>query len=165
MLCIEDSLLKADQTGTAMVVMSNSSITSHLLKKGEELGTVHKVSVVDSPDINTSLHLQTVSYIELGYTDEDLPDSEPVEDNDGSDVVPADEKDLLDDQIYPEDKISDVVEDRQFSQEKQEWRKQQLELLYNANLNPTLSPKDKEQLLEVLVKHHSIFSEKEERLV
>ena len=33
-----------------------------------------------------------------------------------------------------------------------------MELLYKANLNPTLSLKDKKQLLEVLVKHHSVFS-------
>ena len=44
MLCIEDSLLEADQEGTAMVVVSNSSRISHLLKKGEEIGTVRKVS-------------------------------------------------------------------------------------------------------------------------
>ena len=79
------------------------------MKKGEELGTVRKISVVDSPEINTSLHFQTVYYIELGYTDEDLPDTKPAEDNDGSDV-PADEKDLPDDQIYPKDEMSDVVE-------------------------------------------------------
>ena len=30
--------------------------------------------------------------------------------------------------------------------------------LYHAKLNPTLSPENKEQLIEVLAKHHSIFS-------
>ena len=37
-LHIEDSLLEVDRDGAAMVVVSNTSKTSHLLKKGCELG-------------------------------------------------------------------------------------------------------------------------------
>ena len=48
-LGIEESLLEADQGGTAMVVVSNRGRTSHLLKQGEEIGTVCKVSVIESP--------------------------------------------------------------------------------------------------------------------
>ena len=131
MLCIEDSLLEADQEGTAMVVVvCNSSRISHLLKKGEETGTVRKVSVINFPDKNTDPHLQTVSFIEIDCTDED-----------SSDIVPADKNDQPDDLIpATEDEIPDVVEpvkDEQFSQEKQEWRKQQVKSLYHAKLNPT----------------------------
>ena len=45
-LCIEDSVLEANQEGTAMMVVSNSSKISHVLKSGEEIGTVRKVSVI-----------------------------------------------------------------------------------------------------------------------
>ena len=59
------------------------------------------------------------------------------------------------------DETSDAVElviDEQFSQEKQEWRKQQLKSLYHNKLHPTLFAEDKEQLIKVLAEHHSIFS-------
>ena len=51
-LGIEDSLLEADQGGTAMVVVSNRGKISHLLKQGEEIGTIRKVNVVKFPDKN-----------------------------------------------------------------------------------------------------------------
>ena len=57
MLGIEDSLLEADQGGTAMVVVSNRSRVSHLLKQGEEIGTVRKVSV-----INPLTRIQTLTF-------------------------------------------------------------------------------------------------------
>ena len=44
-----------------------------------------------------------------------------------------------------------------------EWSKQQLKSLYNATLSLSLPLEDKGQLLEVLAKHHSIFSLKGER--
>ena len=47
MLHIEKSLLEVNRDETAMVVVSNTSKTSHLLKKGEELGTVQDVSMVN----------------------------------------------------------------------------------------------------------------------
>ena len=75
MLGIEDSLLEADRGGTAMVVVSNRSRVSHLLKQGEEIGTVHKISVINPPDKNTDPHLQTVSFTEIGCADEDSPDT------------------------------------------------------------------------------------------
>ena len=56
------------------------------------------------------------------------------------DVVAADEN---------ADETSDAVElviDEQFSQEKQEWRKQQLKSLYHNKLHPTFLAEDKEQL-------------------
>ena len=56
-LGIEDSLLEADQGGTAMVVVSNRGRISHLLKQGEEIGTVRKVSVIKFPDKNADPHL------------------------------------------------------------------------------------------------------------
>ena len=57
------------------------------------------------------------------------------------------------------DETSDAVElviDEQFSQKKQEGRKQQLKLLYHSKLHPTLLAEDKEQLIKVLAEHHSI---------
>ena len=64
-LGIEDSLLEADQGGTAMVVVSNRGKISHLLKQGEEIGTVRKVNVVKFPDKNADPHLQAVSFAEI----------------------------------------------------------------------------------------------------
>ena len=88
LLCIEDSVLEANQEGTAMVV-SNSSKINHVLKREEEIGTVCKVSVVNSLDVNVNSHLQMVSFIELGHTDEDPTNVVPIEDSGSSNVVPA----------------------------------------------------------------------------
>ena len=46
LLCIEDSVLEANQEGIAMVVLSNSSKISHVSISSEEIETVRKVSVV-----------------------------------------------------------------------------------------------------------------------
>ena len=54
LLCIEDSVLEATQYSTTMVVVSNSSKVSHVLRREEEIGTVHKVSVVNSLDMNVN---------------------------------------------------------------------------------------------------------------
>ena len=72
MLHIEDSLLEVDRDGTAVVVVSNTSKTSHLLKKGEEFGTVQDVSMVNllKPNLNASSQVQIVSCAET----EDTPD-------------------------------------------------------------------------------------------
>ena len=156
-LGIEDSLLEADQGGTAMVVVSNRGKISHLLKQGEEIGTVCKVSVVKFPDKNADPHLQAVSFAEIDCADEDSPDAVLFDTVPGGkirslDVVAADGN---------ADETSDAVElviDEQFSQEKQEWRKQQLKSLYHNKLQPTLLAKDKEQLIKVLAEHHIIFS-------
>ena len=40
LLCIEDSELEVNQEGTTMVVVSNSSKIRHVLKRGEEIGTI-----------------------------------------------------------------------------------------------------------------------------
>ena len=162
MLCIEDSVLEANQEGTAMMVVSNSSKISHVLKSGEEIGTVRKVSVVNSLNMNVDSHLQTVSFIELGCGDEN-PTNPVYEDNSSLNVVSAN---LPDELIFAEDNeiltVGDQVRE-QFSHEKQEWRKQQLKSFYNATLNPSLSPEDKGHLLEVLAKHHGIFYLEDER--
>ena len=92
LLCIEDSVLKANQEGTAMVVVSSSSKISHVLKSGEEIGTVCKVSIVNSLNMNVNSHLQTVSFIELGCGDEN-PVSD--EDNGSLNVVLANLPDEL----------------------------------------------------------------------
>ena len=60
-----------------MVVVSSSSKISHVLKSGEEIGTVCKVSIVNSLNMNVNSHLQTVSFIKLGCGDEN-----PVSDED-----------------------------------------------------------------------------------
>ena len=52
-----------------MVVVSNSSKISHVLKSGEEIGTVCKVSVVNSVNMNVNSHLHTVCFIGLGYAE------------------------------------------------------------------------------------------------
>ena len=157
MLGIEDSLLEADQGGTAMVVVSNKGRISHLLKQGEEIGTVRKVSVTKFPDKNADPHLQTVSFAEIECADEDSPDAVL------ADTVPAGKIGSLDVVAADEnaDEIFDAVElvtVEQFSQEKQQWRKQQLKSLYHIKLRPTLLTEDKEQLIKVLAEHHSIFS-------
>ena len=154
MLGIEDSLLEADQGGTAMVVVSNKGRISHLLKQGEEIGTVRKVSVTKFPDKNADPHLQTVSFAEIECADEDSPDAVL------ADTVPAGKIGSLDVVAADEnaDEIFDAVElvtVEQFSQEKQQWRKQQLK---SFKLRPTLLTEDKEQLIKVLAEHHSIFS-------
>ena len=69
LLCIEDSVLEANQEGRAMVVVSNSSKISHVLKSGEEIGTVCKVSVVNSVNMNVNSHLHTVCFIGLGHAE------------------------------------------------------------------------------------------------
>ena len=53
-------------------MVSNTSKTSHLLKKGEELGTVQDVSMVNlpKPNLNASPQVQIVSCVET----EDIPD-------------------------------------------------------------------------------------------
>ena len=157
MLGIEDSLLEADQGGTAMVVVSNKGRISHLLKQGEEIGTVRKVSVTKFPDKNADPHLHTVSFAEIECADEDSPDAVL------ADTVPAGKIGSLDVVAADEnaDEIFDAVElvtVEQFSQEKQQWRKQQLKSLYHIKLRPTLLTEDKEQLIKVLAEHHSIFS-------
>ena len=80
LLCIEDSVLEANQEGRAMVVVSNSSKINHVFKRGEEIGTVRKVSVVNSLDMNVHSHLQMVSFIELGRADKDPTHVVPTED-------------------------------------------------------------------------------------
>ena len=132
--------------------MSNKGRISHLLKQGEEIGTVHKVSVTKFPDKNADPHLQTVSFAEIESPDAVLADTVPAGKIGSLDVVAADEN---------ADEISDAVElvtVEQFSQEKQEWRKQQLRSLYHTKLHPTLLTEDKEQLIKALAEYHSIFS-------
>ena len=128
----------------------------------KEMGTVRKVSVVNFLNMNVNSHLQTVSFIELDCGDENPTNPVSGEDN-GSLNVSAN---LPDELIFAEDNeiltVGDQVRE-QFSHEKQEWRKQQLKSLYNATLNPSLSLEDKGYLLEVLAKHHSIFSLEDER--
>ena len=75
LLCIEDSVLEANQEGTAMVVVSNSSKISHVLKSREEIGIVCELSVVNFLNMNVNSHLQTVSFIELGCRDENTTNS------------------------------------------------------------------------------------------
>ena len=89
LLCIEDSVLEANQEGRAMVVVSNSSKISHVLKSGEEIGTVCKVSVVNSVNMNVNSHLHMVCFIGLGYADENPTNPVPGEDNGSLNVVPA----------------------------------------------------------------------------
>ena len=88
----------------------------------------------------------------------------PTEDSGSPNVVPAN---LPDELILAEDNeilyVGEQVEEEQFSHEKHEWRKQQLKYLYNATSNPSLSSEDKGWLLEVLAKHHGIFSLESER--
>ena len=72
-----------------MVVVSNSSKISHVLKSGEEIGTVCKVSVVNSVNMNVNSHLHTVCFIGLGYADENPTNPVPGEDNGSLNVVPA----------------------------------------------------------------------------
>ena len=143
LLCIEDSVLEANQEGTAMVVVSNSSKISDVLKRGEEIGTVRKVSVVNSLDMNVNSHLQMVSFIELGHTDEDPTNVVPTEDSGSPNVVSAN---LPDELILTEDNeilnVGEQVEEEQFSHEKQEWRKQQLKYLYNTTSNPLIWQQD-----------------------
>ena len=116
MLGIEDSLLEADQGGTAMVVVSNRSRVTRLLKQGEEIGTVRKVSVINPPDKNTDPHLQTASFTEIGCADEDSPDTVLADTVLAKkigllDALPADENDQPDDLIPgTEDETPDVVE-------------------------------------------------------
>ena len=127
LLCIEDSVLEATQESTAMVVVSNSSKMSHVLRRGEETGTVHKVSVVNPLDTNVNSHLQTVSFIELGRADEGSTNIVPVKDSGSPNVDPVNlpnELILAEDNEIPN--VGEQVEDEQFSHEKQEWRKQQL---------------------------------------
>ena len=59
-LCIEDSLLEVDRNGIAAMVASNASKTSHVLKKGEELGTVQEVSILNSPKLSVTSQVQAV---------------------------------------------------------------------------------------------------------
>ena len=110
-----------------MVVVSNRSRVSHLLKQGEEIGTVCKVSVINPPDKNTDPHLQTVSFTEIGCADEDslilyLPILCLLKKTSSLFVVPVDENDWPDDLIPgTEDETPDVVElvtDEQFLQER-----------------------------------------------
>ena len=71
MLCIEDSLIEAN--GTAIVVVSNTGKTTHVLKKGQEIESAYEVSMANSPDKRMDPHVQTVSSIDFEL-DEDLPD-------------------------------------------------------------------------------------------
>ena len=64
-----------------MEVVSNSSKISHLLNSGKEIGTVRKVRIVNSLNMNVNSHLQMVSFIELGCADDNLTNPVPVEDN------------------------------------------------------------------------------------
>ena len=159
LLCIEDSVLEVTQDGTAMVVVSNSSKMSNVLRRGEVIGTAHKVSVVNSLDMNVNSNLQTVSFIEVGGADEGQTNTVPVKDSGSPNTVPAN---LPDELILADDNeilsVGEQVEDEQFSHEKRKWRKQQLKSLYSATLNSSLSPEDTAWLLEVLTKHHGIFS-------
>ena len=84
LLCIEHSVLEANQEGRA-----NSSKISHVLKSGEEIGTVCKVSVVNSVNMNVNSHLHTVCFIGLGYADENPTNPVPGEDNGSLNFVPA----------------------------------------------------------------------------
>ena len=99
LLCIEDSVLEANQEDRAMVVVSDSSKISHVVKSGEEIGTVRKVSVVNSVNMNVNSHLHTVSFIGLGYADENSINPVSGEDNGSLNVVPAK---LLDELILDE---------------------------------------------------------------
>ena len=69
LLCIEYSVLEANQECTAIVVVSNSSKISHVLNTGKEIGTV---SVVNSLNMNVNSHLQMVSFTELSCADKNL---------------------------------------------------------------------------------------------
>ena len=95
-----------------------------------------------------------MSFAEIECADEDSPDAVL------ADTVPAGKIGSLDVVAADEnaDEIFDAVElvtVEQFSQEKQQWRKQQLK---SFKLRPTLLTEDKEQLIKVLAEHHSIFS-------
>ena len=57
-LHIEDSLLEVDRDGAAMVVVSNTSKISHLLKTGEELGIIQEVNLVNLSDLSVILKLK-----------------------------------------------------------------------------------------------------------
>ena len=51
---------------------------------------------------------------------------------------------------------SDVVEDGKFTNERVQWRRQQVKLLCNVNPNHTLE--ENSQLAELLASHHDVFS-------
>ena len=127
LLCIEDFVLEANQEGTAMVVVSNSTKISHVLKKGEELEIVCKVSIIKSLNKNVNSNLQTASFINLGYGDKNPTNPASGEDNGSFNVVSAK---LPDELILAEDNeilnIGEQVEEEQCSHQKQEWRKHQL---------------------------------------
>ena len=89
LLCIEDSVLETNQKSRAMVVVSNNSKISHVLKSGEEIWTVCKVSVVNSVNMNVNSHLHTMSFIGLGYAEENPTNPVPGEDNSSLNVVSA----------------------------------------------------------------------------
>ena len=89
LLCIEDSVLEANQEGRAMVVLSNSSKISHVSKSSEEIETVRKVSVVSLVTMNVNSHLHTMSFIRLSCADENPTNPVPGEDNGSLNVVPA----------------------------------------------------------------------------
>ena len=114
MLHIEESLLEVDRDGIAVIVASNTSKTSHLLKKGEELRTVQDVSMVNLPKFK------------LCHVLRQLEDT------------------------------SDVVEDGEFTNERVQWRRQQMKLL--CNVNPNLTLEESSQLAELLASHHDVFS-------
>ena len=143
LLCIEDSVLEANQEGRDMVVLSNSSKISHVSKSSEEIETVRKVSVVSSVTMNVNSHLHTVSFIRLSCADENPTNPVPGEDNGSLNVVSANMPDEL---ILTEDNeiliIHAQVEEEQFLHYKQGWNKQQLKSFHNATLNPSLPPED-----------------------
>ena len=114
MLHIEESLLEVDRDGTAVIVASNTSKTSHLLKKGEELRTVQDVSMANLPKFK------------LCHVLRQLEDT------------------------------SDVVEDDKFTNERVQWRRQQMKLL--CNVNPNLTLEESSQLAELLASHPDVFS-------
>ena len=54
-----------------MVVVLNTGKTNQMLRKGEKLGIASEVSTVNSPDMSTDSHVQTVSSSD--EVDKDLP--------------------------------------------------------------------------------------------
>ena len=77
-LHVEAVLTRRVYSNACMVVVSNNSKISHVLKSGEEIGTIRKVSIVNSLDINVKSHLQMVSFTELGCADGNPTNPVPV---------------------------------------------------------------------------------------
>ena len=101
------------------------------------IGTVRKVSVVSSLDMNVNSHLQMVSFTELGCGDGNPTNPVPVEDNGSLNVASANLPDeLILDQANKILNVGGWVEEEQFSHKN---RDQSILLLFSPIFLPGYS--------------------------